>query len=152
MDRYDKAILALLQEDACRAVGEIADQISLSKTACWHRIQKLEKSGVIKSRITLLDQAKVNLPITAFLAVRTNEHSANWLEKFAQAVKNIPEILEMHRLSGDTDYLLKIVVNDMAGYDRIYKQLINEINLYDASCSFVMETVKATTVLPLNHI
>lgn len=152
MDKFDKAILTLLQADANLPVAEIANRVALSKTACWHRIQKMETSGVIKARITLLDQAALNLPLTAFLVIRTNRHDLEWLEQFAKVVRNIPEIIELHRLSGDMDYLLKAVVTDMSGYDRLYKELIKGISLHDVSCSFVMETVKSTTQLPLDYI
>jgi Lrp/AsnC family transcriptional regulator len=152
MDKFDKAILKALQSNASLPVAQIADQVSLSKTACWHRIQKLESSGVIKERVALLDQKKVNLGLTAYMVIRTNRHDEEWLDLFARVVTDIPEILEIHRLSGDMDYLLKAVVTDMEGYDRMYKKLISSISLFDVSSSFVMETVKSTTVLPLDYV
>jgi len=151
MDSFDKAILEALQSNASLPVAQIADQVSLSKTACWHRIQKLETSGVIKKRVALLDQKKVNLGLTAYMVIRTNRHDEEWLDRFARVVTDIPEILEIHRLSGDMDYLLRAVVTDMEGYDRMYKKLISAISLFDVSSSFVMETVKSTTVLPLDN-
>jgi Lrp/AsnC family transcriptional regulator len=150
MDGYDRKILQLLQRDASLSVGSIAEQIALSKTACWRRIQKLEQDGVIGSRVTLVNPAAVNLGLTVYIVVRTNQHNERWSKKFNAVVNAIPEVLELHRMSGDLDYLLKAVVSDMAGYDRLYKQLI-EADLFDVSSSFVMETMKQTTELPLDH-
>ena len=152
MDRFDKAILAILQQDATLPVTVVANRVGLSKSACGQRIQKLEKSGVITARLTLLDSSKLNLPLTTFLVVRTNRHDPHGLDKFERVVKEIPEVLEIHRLFGDMDYLIKAVVTDMDGYSRLYKQLNEEASLYSLNSNFVMETVKNTTNLPLKYV
>ncbi|WP_163832637.1 Lrp/AsnC family transcriptional regulator [Spartinivicinus ruber] len=151
MDKFDKAILEILQQDATLPVGEIAERVALSKTACWRRIQKLEQDGVIRSRVALLSQEQVNLPLTAYIAVRTNKHNEKWSDQFRKVVNSLPEVLEVYRTSGDLDYLIKAVITDMAGYDQLYKALI-KADLYDVSASFVMETMKHTTKLPLDYL
>ncbi|HSG60474.1 MAG TPA: Lrp/AsnC family transcriptional regulator [Pseudomonadales bacterium] len=151
LDNYDRKILQLLQGDAGLSVGDVADRVGMSKSACWRRIQKFEQDGIIKQRVTLLNADKVNLPLMVYISIRTNKHNAEWSGNFREVVSNIPEILEVHRMSGDLDYLIKAVVSDMPGYDRLYQQLI-KADLFDVSSSFVMETMKQTTELPLSHI
>lgn len=151
IDRTDKAILQLMQRDATLSVGEIAERVAISKTACWRRIQALEKNQVITKRVALLDAASVNLPLTVYISVRTNQHNDSWAEQFQLTLAQIPEVLEVCRMSGDLDYLIKAVVTDMPDYDRLYKRLI-KANLYDVSSSFVMEQMKSTTELPLDHL
>ncbi|SHF57609.1 Lrp/AsnC family transcriptional regulator [Microbulbifer donghaiensis] len=151
ISRQDRQILELLQRDATLSVGDIAERVGISKSACWRRIHKLEEEGVIRERVTLLNQDKVNLPLTVYIAIRTNQHNDQWAAQFSQVVQGIAEILEVHRMSGDLDYLIKAVVTDMPGYDRLYKELI-KADLFDVSSSFVMETMKQTTQLPLNYI
>ncbi|SEA35224.1 Lrp/AsnC family transcriptional regulator [Microbulbifer marinus] len=151
ISRQDRQILELLQRDATLSVGDIAERVGLSKSACWRRIHKLEEDGVIRERVTLLNQDQVNLPLTVYIAIRTNQHNDQWAAQFSQVVQGIAEILEVHRMSGDLDYLIKAVVTDMPGYDRLYKELI-KADLFDVSSSFVMETMKQTTQLPLNYI
>jgi Lrp/AsnC family transcriptional regulator len=151
MDKWDRQILELLQADASLSVGELAERVGISKSACWRRIQKLETQGIIRNRVTLLNPEKVNLPLTVYVSVRTNEHSESWAEAFRKAIADIPEILEVYRMSGDLDYLLKAVVTDMPGFDGLYKRLI-QAKLFDVSSSFVMETLKQTTELPLGHL
>lgn len=151
MDSYDQHILRLLQADASLSVGDIADLVALSKTACWRRIQKLEATGVIRERVALLDPTALKLALTVYISVRTNQHNEAWSDNFRAVVEAIPEVLEMHRMSGDLDYLVKAVVSDMAGYDQLYKKLI-AADLFDVSSSFVMETMKQTTQLPLAQL
>ncbi|AQQ67181.1 transcriptional regulator [Microbulbifer agarilyticus] len=151
LDKQDRSILELLQRDAGRSVGDIAEQVGISKSACWRRIQRLEKEQVIRERVTLLNPEKVNLPLTVYISVRTNRHNDAWSNRFREVVAGIPEILEVHRMSGDLDYLVKAVVTDMPGYDRLYKELI-KADLFDVSSSFVMETMKQTSQLPLNNL
>jgi len=121
----------------------------MSKSACWRRLQKLTADGVIKKQVAILDAEKLNLPLTVYISIRTNEHNDNWASQFQKVTQNIPGILEVYRMSGDLDYLLKAVVKDMQGYDKLYKQLI-KAELFDVSSSFVMETMKQTTELPLH--
>jgi Lrp/AsnC family transcriptional regulator len=152
MDRLDQKILNLLQEDATLSVAEIGERVGLSTTPCWRRIQNLEKAGIIQGRVTLLDAEKLNVGVTVFVAIRTNQHSLDWLEKFAAAVSGIPEVVEFYRMSGDVDYLLRVVVPDIAGYDAVYKRLISAVDLSDVSSSFAMEKIKSTTALPLTYV
>ena len=151
MDETDRRILACLQEDATMPVAEIARRVGLSSTPCWRRIQKLEEAKVVRARVALLDGAKLNVGTTAFVFVRTSQHSSDWLERFAAAVSEMPEVVEFYRLSGQVDYLLKVVVPDIAAYDRFYKKLIGKIELSDVSSSFAMEQIKYTTALPLDY-
>ena len=148
-DEIDLSILRELQQDAARSVQEIADAVGLSQNPCWRRIKRLEGAGVIEKRVALLDPAKLGLGLTVFVAIRTNQHNDAWLERFAEAVSRIPEIVEVHRMSGDIDYLLKVLVRDIGEYDRIYRKLIGSVELSDVSSSFSMEPIKSTTALPL---
>lgn len=151
MDELDKKILAELQDDASRSVADIAERVGMSATPCWRRIKKLEKEGVIEKRVALLNRAKVGAGVTVFVTIRAARHTDDWLNNFAKAVDAIPEVIEFHRLSGDLDYLLKVVVPDITGYDRVYKQLISAVDLSDVSASFVMEEIKSTTAVPLDY-
>jgi Lrp/AsnC family transcriptional regulator len=151
LDATDRKILALLQHDASLSVADVAEKVNLSVTPCWRRIQKLDEAGVIQRRVALLDASKLNLGVTAFVAIRTSQHNPAWLEKFAKAVASIPEIVEVYRMSGDVDYLLRVVVPDIAGYDAVYKKLIKSVELTDVSSSFAMEKLKSTTALPLDY-
>jgi Lrp/AsnC family transcriptional regulator len=152
MDRLDKKILRLLQEDATLAVAEIAKRVGLSTTPCWRRIQKLEEEGVIRRRVAVVDPAKVNLRVTVFVSIRTNSHSNEWLKRFSEVVGDFPEVVEFYRMSGDVDYLLRVVVPDIAAYDAFYKRLIARIEIRDVSSSFAMEQIKYTTEMPLDYI
>lgn len=151
IDQIDRQILTLLQQDANRSVGDIAELVSISKTACWRRIHALEDNGVIRKRVALLEPTALNLPLTVYISVRTNQHNESWAENFNRILADIPEVLEVHRMSGDLDYLIKAVVTDMPDYDRLYKKLI-KANMSDVSSSFVMEQMKQTTELPLSHL
>ncbi|HOA50412.1 MAG: hypothetical protein RL702_3157 [Pseudomonadota bacterium] len=149
LDSLDWSILAQLQADASLAVHEIGERVGLSHNACWRRIRRLEDSGVIARRVALLDPAKIGLATTVFVAVRTSRHDPEWLEAFARGVASIDEVIECHRMAGDVDYLLKLVVRDIAHYDRIYRKLIAAVpDLADVSSSFSMERMKHTTALP----
>ena len=152
MDRLDRKILRLLQEDATLAVADIAKKVGLSTTPCWRRIQKLEEEGVIRRRVAVLDPVKVNARVTVFVAIRTSSHSHEWLRRFSEVVQEFPEVVEFYRMSGDVDYLLRVVVPDIAAYDTFYKKLISKINLTDVSSSFAMGQIKYTTALPLEFV
>ncbi|MGQ0677625.1 MAG: Lrp/AsnC family transcriptional regulator [Rhodospirillales bacterium] len=151
IDDTDRKILNLLQADATLSVAAVAERVGLSATPCWRRIQKLEEAGVIRARVALLDPAKLNVGVTVIVAVRTSQHDLAWLEKFAAAVRDFPEVVEFYRMSGDVDYLLRIVVPDIAAYDAVYKRLIARVPLHDVSSAFAMETIKYTTALPLGY-
>ncbi len=152
MDETDLKILELLQEDASLTVAQVAERIGLSATPCWRRIQKLEEEGVIRKRVALLDARKLNVGVTVFIAIKTNQHNADWLQRFAAVVAEIPEVVEFYRMTGDVDYLLRVVVPDIAGYDAVYKKLIARIELTDVSSSFAMEQIKFTTEVPLDCV
>ncbi len=152
MDKKDKKILAALQADAALTVAELAERVGLSKSACWRRIQMLEEAGIIGARVTLLSQEKLGLDLTVYSAIRTHEHTASWFNEFYKMVSSMPNVMEVHRLSGDIDYLMRSVVPDMHSYDEMYKQMIASVDLYDVSSSFSMEKIKYTTALPLDHL
>ena len=151
IDEFDRKILTILQGDAARPVADIAKQVGLSPTPCWRRIRLLEEAGVIRGRVALLDRGKLNVDVTVFVAVRTNQHNQDWLERFAHAVDSIPEVVEFYRMAGDIDYLLRVVVPDIAAYDGVYKRLIQKIDLTDVSSTFAMEELKYTTAVPLTY-
>ncbi len=151
MDRYDRQILEILQEDAAVPVAEIGERVGLTSTPCWRRIQKLEESGVVRKRVALLDAAKLNVGVTVFVSIRTTPHNVKWLKAFHGLVASIPEVTEFYRMAGDTDYLLRVVVPDIAAYDTVYKKLIQGVELADVSSSFAMEQIKYTTALPLDY-
>ena len=151
MDATDRKILRLLQEDATLPVTEIALRVGLSATPCWRRIRKLEESGVIRARVALLDAEKLNAGVTVFVSIRTDRHDAAWYERFSEVVTKFPEVVEFYRMSGDIDYLLRVVVPDIAAYDRFYRRLIERVEIYDVSSSFSMEQIKCTTALPLDY-
>ena len=133
-------------------VAKIARRVGLSSSPCWRRIQNLEESGIIRARVALLDSAALNVCVTVFVAVRTRHHDQQWFDKFAQVVTEFPEVVEFYRMSGEIDYLLRVVVPDVAAYDNFYKRLIEKINLSDVSSSFAMEEIKYTTALPLDYV
>jgi len=152
MDRLDRKILRLLQEDATLAVADIAKKVGLSTTPCWRRIQKLEEDGVIKRRVAILDPRQVNTCVTVFVSIRTSSHNNEWLKRFSEVAREFPEIVEFYRMGGNVDYLLRIVVPDIAAYDVFYKKLISKIEICDVSSSFAMEQIKYTTQLPLDYM
>lgn len=152
MDKFDKAILKVLQENASTPLGEISIKVRLSTTPVWRRIEKLKKTGVIRKVVALLDLKKLNLATTVFVSIRTNQHNIEWLERFTKGIKDIPEVVEIYRMSGETDYMLKVIAPDIAGYDAVYKKLIGVAELYDVSSNFAMEQIKSTTVLPLDYV
>lgn len=152
LDKIDRKILDILQENATIPVAEIGRKIGLSTTPCWRRIQNMEEAGVIQSRVAILNPAKVNASVSVFVAIRTNEHSKEWLKNFSQVLSGFSEVVEFYRMSGDVDYLLRVVVADIAAYDGFYQKLIAKISLSDVSSSFSMEQIKYTTALPLDNL
>lgn len=149
LDLVDRRILALLQEDATVSISDIASRVGLSQTPCWKRIKRLEREGVIDRRVTVLNRERLGLGVTVIVAIRTAQHTDDWLQAFAEGVARIPEVVEFYRMSGEIDYLLKIVARDIADYDRIYRKLIKVAPLHDVSSSFAMQEIKSTTALPL---
>ena len=152
LDSTDIKILRILQQDAALSTSEVANRVSLTTTPCWRRIQNLEETGVIAKRVALLDRELLNVGVDAFVAVRTSEHSERWFDKFSRAAAAFPEVIELYRISGEIDYLMRVVVPDIDAYDRFYKRLIRAVDLSDVTTSFAMERIKYTTELPLEYI
>lgn len=152
MDAVDKKILVILQQDTAQPVADIARKVGLSVTPCWRRIQKLEEEGIIRSRVALLNAKQVGLGMSVFVAIKITEHSSDWLNKFAAKISEYEEVVEFYRMSGDVDYLLRVVVKNMAAYDTFYKKLISEVPLKDVSSSFAMEEIKYSTALPISQL
>lgn len=151
-DKFDYAILGALQVDGTLSVADLADKVGLSGTPCWKRLKKLEEEGFIDGRVAIVNRRKAGLPVTVFVSVRAGQHDEKWLEKFAANVTALPEVQELHRLSGDVDYLLKVVTTDIDGFDRFYKKLSKVVHLNGVSSAFSMEQIKCTTALPLHLV
>ena len=149
MDAIDRKILVVLQEDASLSVAEIGNRVGLSSTPCWKRIQRLEAEGVIQKRVAIVDQDKVGLGVSVFVSIETGDHSQGWLGNFAEVVGAMPEVMEFYRMAGDVDYMLRVVVTDIAGYDTFYKKLIAAVPLKNVTSRFAMEKIKSTTSLPI---
>lgn len=149
MDSTDRKILNLLQTDASLTVKQIAEQIPLSVTPCWKRIQKMENSGLIRARVALLDAKRVNANVTVFVAIKTQNHTVEWIEGFNNEVSKLPEVMEIYRMSGEIDYLLRVAVSSIEAYDQFYKKLIDRVDLSNVTSSFAMEQMKYTTALPI---
>jgi Lrp/AsnC family transcriptional regulator len=149
LDKIDIKILDLLQRNAKKSAAEIGDQVNLSQNACWRRINLLEQEGYINSTAALLDANKLGAGLIVFVSIRAAEHSEEWLLKFATVVSKIKEVVEFYRMTGDTDYLLKLRVKDISAYDAVYKRLIKQVRLTDVSSAFAMEEMKYTTCVPL---
>ena len=152
VDQVDQHIVRLLQEDGSLSARELGDLVGLTPTPCWRRVRALEESGVITRRVALVDPSSVNLDVTALVNIRTNDHSPAWVERFQSALARFPEIVEAFRTSGDTDYLLKVLVPSINAYDTFYKRMIDAVDLYDVRTIFVMEEMKHTTALPLDYL
>lgn len=151
LDKIDRKILAILQKDVTMPVAEIGRKVGLSTTPCWRRIQKMEEDGIISRRVAILNPQKVNAGVTVFVAIRTNEHNDSWMRKFSGVVEEFTEVVEFYRMSGEVDYLLRVVVPSIEAFDAFYKRLISKINLTDVSSSFAMSQIKYTTALPLEY-
>ncbi len=149
LDPTDLKLLRILQDDVTVPIADLAEQVGLSQTPCWKRVKRLADAGIIERKVAILNREALDLGLVVFVAVRTSRHDEAWLEKFAHGASALPEVVEFYRLSGETDYLLKVVVRDIAEYDRFYKKLIETAPLSDVSSSFAMEQIKYTTALPL---
>lgn len=148
-DTFDKKILHALQQDASLTSDELADQVGLSRNACWRRVRILEQSGILLRRVALVDPAKVGCPLSVMVLIRTSSHDAAWMERFQLALREMPEVVGAYRMTGDLDYVLRVRVADVPAYDTFYKRLISKVPLSDISASFVMEEIKDTTAMPL---
>jgi Lrp/AsnC family transcriptional regulator len=149
MDRIDSKLLTLLQNDCTLSIAQLAEQVGLSATPCWKRIQRLEAEGIITRRVALVAPERVGLGLTVFVAIEAADHSPAWLERFASAISAMPEVMEAHRMAGDVDYMLRVVTSDLAAYDAFYKRLIAAVLPKNVSSRVSMERVKSTTALPL---
>jgi Lrp/AsnC family transcriptional regulator len=143
LDRLDREILRLISSDASLSLAEIAAKVGLTPTPCWKRIRRMEEDGVILRRVAVIDPDKIGLPVSVFVEVETADHSAEWLERFARVIAGMPEIIDAWRMSGDVDYLLHVVVPDIAAYDEFYRRLIGQVKLRNVSSRFSMERLKA---------
>ena len=151
LDAIDRRLLEMLQLDCDTPIAELAAAVQLSTTPCWRRVQRMKDAGVITGNVALVEPKSVNVGVTVFVNIRTNQHSQAWFDRFHATVDSIPEVVEFYRMSGDVDYLLRIVVPDIAAYDGVYKRLIAGTQLFDVSSSFAMEQLKFTTALPLRY-
>ena len=149
MDVIDRKILAVVQQDASLSVAEIGQRVGLSSTPCWKRLQRLEADGVITRRVAIIDPEKVGLGITVFVSIETDDHSQDWLRRFADLVGAMPEVMEFYRMAGDVDYMLRVIVPDIQGYDVFYKRLIAQVPLKNVTSRFAMEKIKSTTAVPI---
>lgn len=148
---HDVRILEILQHDATRSLESISEEIGVSLNTCWRRVRKLETDGILERRVALIDNARIGLPLTVFVSVRTDDHSKSWADRFTRAVEGLPEIVEFYRLAGDVDYILKMMVGSVADYDRVYQSLIAKVSISNVSASFAMEKLKFTTELPIRQ-
>lgn len=149
IDKLDRSILAILQQDASLSVDELSDRVNLSRNATWRRVKQLEQHGVITGRVALLDPKQVGCALTAMVMIKTNQHEGDWIEKFRKSLVGMPEIVGAYRMTGDLDYVLRVRVADVPAYDAFYKRLTSRISVSDISASFVMEEIKETTAVPL---
>lgn len=152
LDSFDRKILECLQDDADMALAQIARRVGLSTTPCWRRIKRLQDEGIVRARVALLDRKAVNVGVTVFVAIRTAQHSAPWLARFAKAVASFPEVMDCYRMSGEIDYLIRLALPDIEAYDAFYKRLIAKVELSDVTSMFAMEEIKSTTRLPLTYL
>jgi len=148
IDKIDRQILTVLQQDASLSMDALSERVHLSRNACWRRVKQMEEEDVIRARVALVNPEALDLGLSVFVLIRTNEHAPDWLERFSKAVKVMPEIVGAHRMSGELDYVLRVRVSDMKDYDRFYKRLISRVPISDISASFVMDDIKDTTALP----
>ena len=150
MDEIDRKLLQLLQDDATLSIAQMAERVGLSATPCWKRIQKLETNRVITRRVAVVDPNRVGVGLSVFVAVEAGEHTSQWLGRFSTAVAAMPEVMEVYRMTGDVDYMLRVAVADMTEYDAFYKRLIAAAPMKNVTSRFAMERIKQTTALPIH--
>lgn len=150
LDRIDRKILHELMHDATQPIAQLADRVGLSQTPCWKRVQKLEQQGFITARVALVDPAKLGLGLIVFVEIEAADHTPAWRDNFAAFVQGLPEIVQVHRMAGDVDYLMKVVVPDMAAYDDFYLRLTRSLHCRNVTSHFSMERIKTTTAWPIN--
>lgn len=149
LDSTDRAILKIIQQDATQSVEAIAAKVSVAPNTCWRRIKRMETKGVIRGRVALVDPARVGAGQVIFVLVRTRKHSKDWIDQFARVVTDIPEVVEFYRIAGEFDYIMKVVCTDVGHYDRVYKEIVDQLDLADINAAFAMECLKSTTALPV---
>lgn len=149
LDHLDRRLLKILQRDCARSLEDLGADVGLSRNAVWRRVRALEEAGIIRARVGLLDPEKLGLGLTVFMLIKAGRHSPDWLERFSQVTRDMPEILGVYRMTGELDYMIRARVADVGAYDQLYRDLISRIDLHDVSASFVMEEIKDTTALPL---
>ncbi len=149
MDEVDRKLLGLLQQDATVPMSDLADQVGLSATPVWKRIQKMEQAGVIAGRVALLNPEQIGIGLIVFVAIEALEHSPDWLKTFAATMNAMPEVMDAYRMAGEVDYMLRVAVPDMAEFDAFYKRLIAAVPLKNVTSRFAMERLKQTTAYPL---
>ncbi len=149
LDNIDRSILVELQKDATLSMDVLSERVNLSRNACWRRVKQMEESGVIRGKVALIDPEAVGIGLSVIVLVKTNQHGPKWLEKFKVAVESAPEIVGAHRMTGDVDYMLKVMVKDIKSYDQFYQRLYRQVPFTDISSSFVMENIIDTTQIPL---
>lgn len=149
IDEKDRAILRAVQRDADQSIEALSAAVDLSRNACWRRVKALEADGVIKKRVALLDAEKVGYGMSVFVLIKTSNHDADWIDRFQSAVEQLPEIVGAHRMAGDLDYILRVRVPDVRGYDHFYQRLIALVPISDISGSFVMDDIVDTTAVPV---
>ncbi|RLM27773.1 transcriptional regulator [Brenneria alni] len=151
LDKTDRALLMLLQQDCTLSLQTLAESVNLTSTPCWKRLKRLEEDGYIRARVALLDNELLGLGLTAFVLLKTQQHNSGWYQAFTGIVSEMPEVLSFYRMTGEYDYLMQVQVADMKSYDDFYKRLVNGIpGLVDVTSSFAMERIKYTTALPLS--
>lgn len=151
-DHIDQKILDILQQNSDTVIAEISKSVGLSVTPSWRRIKRMEEAGLIKKRVTLVDQSRANVPMTVFIGVTTAHHEISWLKKFCDLIDEIPEVVEAYRLSGTVDYILKVVVPDMNAYDKVYKTMIEKLEFSQVNSMISMEELKFTTAIPTKYL
>ncbi len=147
-DSFDLAIIALLQRDAAQSQRKLAEQVGLSQNACWRRVRRLEEAGILCGTAARVSTKALGLDLTVFMMLKTRHHSEEWSQKLRRRVESIPEVIEFHRIGGEWDYLLKVVTRGMAGYDRVYQQLIAGFDHEKVTGYFSMETILESRPLP----
>lgn len=150
LDKIDRKILNLLQQDGTLSLNDLAEAVNLTTTPCWKRLKKLEEAGVIEKRVALLSPEKLDLSFTAFVMIKTSDHSHEWYSHFVSTAAEFPEVMEFYRMAGEYDYMMKVLVKDMPCFDRFYKKLVNSVaGISNVTSTFAMEPLKYTTALPI---
>ncbi|MCA3451535.1 MAG: Lrp/AsnC family transcriptional regulator [Rhodobacter sp.] len=152
LDLIDRKILAELMRDATMPIAQIAEKAGLSQTPCWKRIQKLEANGVLTGRVAMVDPDRLGFGLTVFVGIQAPDHTTEWRDAFARAAGAIPEIMEIYRMAGEMDYLLRVAISDMRAFDTLYKRLTDAVPIKNVTSHFSMERMKFTTAYPVDTL